>query len=343
MVEEIAKRDTLSILLSQDAVKHRFETVLGKKAPGFMSSIISATNANPELKKAEPMSIISAAAVAASLDLPINPSLGFAHIVPYKKDGVPIASFQMGWRGFVQLGMRTGQYRTINITQVYEGELVSRNRFTGEMEFKEDAKVSEKIIGYVAYFKLINGFEKYYYMTTAECQAHGKRYSRSYSKDTSKWQTDFDAMSMKTVIKMLLSKFGILSIDMQTAIQADQAVIKETGEYEYIDNVIDIGPGEEQSTSRTESVKQALRKRGAKPEEKEPSEVNKSDNPQIIPPTQAQEDKIRELMVSRGIVTPEGQKAFYAYVMDPYEDAGLAEKFIRNFDNWHDIYAKSGN
>ena len=230
------KPDSLTVLLRQDSIKKRFEDVLGKKAAGFMSSIISATSANKELRKADPLSIVQSAAVAAALDLPINPSLGFAHIVPYKKDGLPIAQFQMGWRGFVQLGMRTGQYKTINACLVYEGEYVSGNRFTGEMVFDESKRTSEKIAGYVAYFKLVNGFEKWFYMTVAEAKAHGKKYSKSFSNSSGKWQTDFDAMALKTVIKMLLSKWGILSVEMQTAIQADQAIVRGEGDYEYPDN-----------------------------------------------------------------------------------------------------------
>jgi recombination protein RecT len=228
---------TLAALLGQESIKNRFESVLGKKAAGFMSSIISAVNANSELKKADQMSVVAAAAVAASLDLPINPSLGFAHLVPYKRDGIPIAQFQMGWRGFVQLGMRSGQYRTLNVSTVCEGELVSGNRFTGEMHFDESQRTSDKVIGYVAYFKLLNGFEKYLYMTVEQAMAHGKRYSKSFSKETSRWQTDPEGMCLKTVLKMLLSKFGILSIEMQSAVQMDQAIVKNlNGDYEYADN-----------------------------------------------------------------------------------------------------------
>jgi len=228
---------TLAALLGQESIKSRFESVLGKKAAGFMSSIISAVNANPELKKADKMSVVAAAAVAASLDLPINPSLGFAHLVPYKRDGVPIAQFQMGWRGFVQLGMRSGQYRTLNVCEVYEGELVEGNRFTGEMHFDEKKRTSDKIIGYVAYFKLLNGFEKYLYMTEEQVTAHGKKYSKSYDNKNSMWQKDSGPMKLKTVLKMLISKFGILSIEMQTAVQLDQAIMKNMdGGYEYADN-----------------------------------------------------------------------------------------------------------
>ncbi|OPY83162.1 MAG: recombination and repair protein RecT [Smithella sp. PtaU1.Bin162] len=231
------ENDAISALLSKEAIKKRFEQVLGKKAAGFMSSVISAVNSNGELKKANPMTVVAAAAVAASLDLPINPSLGFAHIVPYKKDGIPIAQFQMGWRGFVQLGMRSGQYKTINTCAVYEGELIESNRFTGEMFFDENKRTSDKIVGYVAYFKLINGFEKYLYMTVEQIHAHGKQYSKSYSNAKGKWQTDFESMALKTPLKLLLSRWGILSLEMQSAVQYDQAAIKTMdGAYEYVDN-----------------------------------------------------------------------------------------------------------
>jgi len=214
------KQDGLSVLLNQESIRNRFEQVLGKKAPGFISSIISAVNSNYKLKTADPMSIVSSAAIAASLDLPINPSLGFAYIIPYKDK----ATFQMGWKGFVQLGMRSGQYKAINVCEVYEGELVESNRFTGEMNFDEKKRLSKKVIGYVAYFKLMSGFEKYLYMTTEQTADHGKRYSQSFNHKDGMWQTDFDTMSRKTVLKMLLSKFGILSIEMQTALQSDQSI-----------------------------------------------------------------------------------------------------------------------
>jgi recombination protein RecT len=223
-------------LLGGEAVKKRFKELLGSKAPGFISSILSAVNSNTELMNAEPNSIVSAAAIAASLDLPINSNLGFAHIVPYRKDGHPVAQFQMGWRGFVQLALRTGQYKTINATKVFEGEIQSVNRFTGDVILSQTGKTSDLVVGYLAYFRLINGFEKYYYMSKEEVGTHAKKYSKSYESKFSKWQQDFDAMALKTVLKMLLSKYGILSIGMETAIQADQAMIKDDGSYYYVDN-----------------------------------------------------------------------------------------------------------
>ena len=220
----------LKAMLDSVQYRKRFEDMLGKKAAGFISSILTVANQKKELKVCDPKTIIASAAVAASLDLPIIPSLGFAHIVPYKG----WAQFQMGWKGFVQLAMRTGQYLTMNVAVVHEGELKKHNRITGEMEFNDISLTgNEATIGYVAYFKLINGFEKYLYMSKADAIAHGKRYSKSF--DSGNWKTNFDSMALKTVIKMLLSKFGILSIEIQRAIATDQAVVKEDGSLDYVD------------------------------------------------------------------------------------------------------------
>ena len=223
---------TLPALLNSENIKKKFRDVLGENAAGFMSSILSAVNSNPKLKSAEPMSVISAAAITAALDLPINPSLAYAHIVPYKG----VAQFQMGWKGYVQLAQRTGLYLTINVSRVCEGELISENPFTGEINLSNTARASDKVIGYVAYFRLLNGFEKYLYMTKDQCEKHGKRYSDSYKQEWSWWQKDFDVMAMKTVMKALLSKWGPLSIKMQLALQADQSTVKEDGSFEYVDN-----------------------------------------------------------------------------------------------------------
>lgn len=208
-------------LLDQQTVKEQFDKVLGKKAPGFVSSIISAVSQNKALQQVDPMSVISSAAVAASLDLPITPGLGFAHIVPYKG----VAQFQIGWKGYVQLGMRSAQYRTMNAAVVHEGQLVDENEFTGEMLFRKE-RTSDKVIGYVFYFKLLNGFEKYVYMSRENCELHGKKYSAAYKKNYGPWVEDFDAMALKTVVKQSLSKWGVLSVEMQKALEVDQGVIE---------------------------------------------------------------------------------------------------------------------
>lgn len=211
--------ERLNQLLERVDIRKKFEDMLGSKAPGFISSILSLTNANSALKTSDPMSIISSAAIAATLDLPVNPNLGFAHIVPYSG----IAQFQMGWKGFVQLAIRTGLYKTMNAAEIYEGELVTYNRITGETMIDESQRKSDKIVAYAAYFRLTTGFEKYLLMTVEQVTNHAKRYSKSFSRTNSPWQNNFEAMALKTVLKLLLSKYGVLSIELQKAIEFDQA------------------------------------------------------------------------------------------------------------------------
>lgn len=240
MSNQLSTIPQLKAMLANDNTKARFQELLGKKAAGFISSIIQVANNNTLLQKAEPSSIMNAAVIAATLDLPINQNLGFAYIVPYGNQ----AQFQMGYKGVVQLAMRSGQYKTINVTEVYEGEIIKENRFTGEYEFGE--RTSDKVVGVMAYFKLTNGFEKYYYMDIDEATAHGKRYSQTFKRNSGLWTTDFLAMAKKTALKLLLSKYGILSIEMQRAQTFDQSVIKtdltdpeqdvDEAEIEYVDN-----------------------------------------------------------------------------------------------------------
>lgn len=228
------KPKTITSLLSAESVKTRFQEILGNKSAGFISSIISATKANASLAKCDPGSIISSAVIAATLDLPIQQNLGFAWIIPYNNK----AEFQMGYKGYIQLAMRSGQYKTMNVCEVCEGELISEDKFKGEFLFDSSKKTSDKVIGYAAYFKLINGFEKVLYMPIENIEKHAKRYSQTYKKGFGKWKDDFDAMARKTVIKLLLSKYGIMTVDMQTAIITDQSVVKdaETLDVEYMDN-----------------------------------------------------------------------------------------------------------
>lgn len=232
-------------IFGRESVMKNLRAMLGSKAQGFATSVLSAVNNNNLLQSANANSIYTSAMVAASLDLPINPNLGFAAIVPYKdnKTGICTAQFQIMTRGIIQLAIRSGQYSRITNSIVYEGQLVRQNPFTDDYEFDFDSKKSDKVIGYVAYFRTVGGFEKYFYMTKEEAEAHGRKYSRSYSKGV--WATDFDSMALKTVLKLLLSKFGILSIEMQRAITLDQAEVKgeintiediDSAEVSYVDN-----------------------------------------------------------------------------------------------------------
>lgn len=212
---------TLKGMLEMPAYKNKFNEMLGKKAAGFMSSIIAVTNNNKYLAKANPATVIGAAAQAAMLDLPINQSLGFAYIVPYGSE----AQFQLGYKGYIQLAQRSGQYVDIGSKTVYEGELEYENRLLDKFKFGE--RTGDKVIGYLAYFRLTNGFEKMLFMELDEMIAHAKKYSKNYKGGTDKWGlTDFNTMAEKTVLKRLLSKYGPLSIE---SIQMSQALSNDGG------------------------------------------------------------------------------------------------------------------
>lgn len=234
---------TTKDLFAQKSIQQRFEAIMGKKAQGFISSVLQVTNSNKLLQNADPATVLNAAATAASLDLPINPNLGFAWIVPYKGQ----AQFQIGWKGFVQLALRTGQYHRINATEVYENQFHSFNRLTETLDADFNIEGEGKIVGYAAYFRLMNGMEKMSYWSVREVIKHAKKYSKAYEKAYSPWQDEDQkhAMALKTVLKNTLSKWGIMSIEMQTAQLADQAVQVKEGEYDYVDNdTLTIGQSE---------------------------------------------------------------------------------------------------
>jgi len=204
---------TIKQLMNSENVKKRFEEVLGKRAPQFMTSVINLVNSDTNLQKCDQMSVIASAMVAASLDLPVDKNLAYAWIIPYGNR----ASFQIGYKGYIQLALRTGQYKHINVIEVYEGELQKWDRLTEEFEIDFSQKKSDAVIGYAAYFELINGFKKTVYWTKEEVERHRKRFSKSDFG----WKNDWDAMAKKTVLKNMLSKWGILSIDMQKAFVED--------------------------------------------------------------------------------------------------------------------------
>lgn len=237
-MNELSKQVSITEYVSKEAVSVNIQQVLKDKTPQFIASVTSLVNANEALKEADNKSILLACLTASSLDLPINQNLGFAYIIPYRdnKSGITVAQFQMGYKGFIQLAMRSGQFKTINVTEVKEGEITSNNLLTGEIKFDwaSDREI-RKTVGYVAYMQLINGFEKLLYMTTEQLKAHGVKYSKTYKKGFGKWVDEFDGMAKKTVIKLLLSKYAPMTIDMQKAQLADQAIVNDDG-YEYPDN-----------------------------------------------------------------------------------------------------------
>jgi recombination protein RecT len=225
--------------MNKEAVKGNIQDTLGKKTAQFVASVASLVNSNSALAECEQRSILSACLIAATLDLPINQNLGFAYIIPYNsKNGPKVAQFQMGYKGFIQLAMRSGQFKTINVTDVREGELKGNNRLTGEMTFDWLEKEREKapVIGYVAYMELVNGFRKQLYMSAEDLKKHGMRFSQSMKRGYGLWKDDFDSMAVKTVIKLLLSKYAPMTVDMQKAQLADQAISIGDEGYQYPDN-----------------------------------------------------------------------------------------------------------
>ncbi|WP_148460886.1 recombinase RecT [Ligilactobacillus animalis] len=204
-------------LVQNDKVKGMIANVLHDRAPQFATSIVSIVNSNRSLANVDQMSVIQSAMVAATLDLPIDQNLGYVWLVPYKGK----AQAQIGYKGYIQLAQRSGQYRAMNAVAVHEGELISWNPLTEEVAFDPMKKVSDTVIGYIGYFKLLNGFEKTVYWTKEQIEAHRQRFSKAGGN--SPWKSDFDAMAKKTVLKDLLTKWGPMSTQMAVAASKDEA------------------------------------------------------------------------------------------------------------------------
>jgi len=247
---------TVKSYFAKEGVQKKFQELLGKRSVGFVTSVMQVVNSSNLLQKATPDSVYNAAAMAATLDLPINNNLGFAWIVPYNekfKDAQGnwqvkcVAQFQMGWKGFVQLANRTGQYKAINVLEVYENQFKSFNRLSEELDADFTIVGSGRVVGFVAYFKLLNGFEKTSFWSTEEVERHGAKFSKTFAHANGVWKTDFNAMAKKTVLKNTLSKWGILSIEMQQATIVDQAVVtdSDTLDIDYVDGGSQEDPQEE--------------------------------------------------------------------------------------------------
>lgn len=222
----------MNTMLDSEGLRKRFNDLLGARAPQFISSLVSMINADENLQKAfaqAPMTVIQAGLKAATFDLPIDQNLGYAYIVPFNNsiktaDGQwgkrMEANFILGWKGMHQLAMRTGAYKTINVIDVREGELKSYNRLTEEIKLEfiedEDQREKAKIIGYVGYYRLVNGAEKTIYMTVKQVENHEKKF-RKGSYMGKGWKDDFDAMARKTVYRQLIGKWGVMSIEYQNA------------------------------------------------------------------------------------------------------------------------------
>ena len=271
----------IAAYLSQDAVKNKINEVIGgKDGQRFISAIVSATTANPALQECSNGSILSAAMLGESLKLSPSPQLGQYYLVPFKdKEKGKVAQFQLGYKGYIQLAIRSGQYKKLNVLGIKEGELIRFDPLNEEIEVQliedEDARETAETVGYYAMFEYTNGFKKAMYWSKKKMEAHALKYSQGYAADKRKgtnwtfWSKDFDGMAYKTMLRQLISKWGIMSIEMQSAIDADMAVINDDGTKDYVDNkpepqmaeaeatVVESEP-EQEPTIEANEVQQAL-------------------------------------------------------------------------------------
>lgn len=285
-VTKPARPMTFSTFMSSDAVKQKVnEMIGGKDGQSFITSIISAVSTNPNLARCEHSTILSAAMQGAALKLSPSNQLGHYYLVPYddNKNHRVVAQFQMGYKGYIQLAMRSGQYRDLDVMDIREGEYKGKDKYTGKpvIEFIEDDDAREElpIVGYFAYFELLNGFRKSLYWSKAKMEKHAMQYSKGYASDVKKgnqytfWSKDFDGMAFKTMLRQLLSKWAVMSIEMQTAMASDMAVIDDNT-YEYVDNQSeDVMPEqtpEEQYAAIPLENKGAVEEKPETPKEPEP-------------------------------------------------------------------------
>lgn len=242
------QKTTLTAYLSNDAVKNQINSIIGgKNGPRFISSIISAVNANSTLQECTNASILSSALLGESLKLSPSPQLGQFYMVPFNnsKKKCKEAQFQLGYKGYIQLAIRSGQYKKLNVLAIKEGELINFNPLDEEIEVKLIADEAERekaeTIGYYAMFEYTNGFKKAMYWSKEKMKAHAIKYSQGYAADVKKgtkwtfWSKDFDGMAYKTMLRQIISKWGIMSIEMQTALDSDMAVINEDGTKDYVE------------------------------------------------------------------------------------------------------------
>ena len=240
----------MTTLISSDAVKNKVNSILGdpKRGARFITSLTAAISTNPNLAECDHSSLINSALLIESLNLSPSPQLGECYIIPFfdNKLGRKVAQFQLGYRGYIQLALRSAQYKTINVISVKEGELKKFNRVSEEIFLNEiDDKNREKLetIGYCAFIELVNGFKKTIFWSIEKMEAHALKYSNSYraKKGYSFWETEFDQMAFKTMLRQIISKWGIMSIELQESFKKDYGKINDDGEVEYVDNVANIG------------------------------------------------------------------------------------------------------
>lgn len=263
---------SFSTFMALPAVRQKvYDIVAGKDGDRFITSIVTAVGTNPQLASCDYGSILSAALLGEALKLSPSPQLGQFYMVPFKdnKKGITVAQFQLGYKGYIQLAIRSGQYRDIDVICVKDGELIGYDPFLQKGEFQAITDPLErekaKTIGYFAYFELLNGFRKELYWSREQMEAHAKTYSQGYASDLANkrsytfWSKNFDGMAQKTMIRQLISKWGLMSIEMQTAYAGDMGVIRDDGVVDYIDNpeneiFKDITPVEETEEAEPMSI-----------------------------------------------------------------------------------------
>ena len=243
------QKATFSNFITSAGMKAKITAILtGKKGDQFISAIISAVSTNPALQECDHSTIFSAALTGAALNLSPSPQLGQFYMVPFNdnKNGRKVAQFQLGYKGYIQLAIRSGHYKKLNVLAIKEGELVKFDPLNEEIEVNliedEEKRESAKTIGYYAMFEYTNGFRKAIYWSKKKMEAHALKYSKGYAakKGYTFWEKDFDGMGFKTMLRQLISKWGIMSVEMQTAYERDNAVVNEDGSVDYVDNdVID--------------------------------------------------------------------------------------------------------
>jgi len=233
-MNQLTTNNSMASFLSKESIKNRINEIVGAESALFTSSLLAIAR-SPALSKCTPESILGSAIISATLKLHINQNLGYAYIVPYGNE----AQFQVGYKGFIQLALRSGQFKRLNVAALTKSQFKGFDPIAEKIEYDYNDLSDPELYCYIGYFQLTNGFEKYFVMTKEELFAHAKKYSKMFSgqyAEKSLWTTDFDNMAKKTVLKLLLSKYAPLSIEMQQAISSDQATFDVDGNAKYIDN-----------------------------------------------------------------------------------------------------------
>lgn len=278
MNNQLQNKPKFSLAIQSEGYKRLINNTLGdpKRAAKFIAAISSAVATNYSLQQCDAGSILSGALLGEALSLSPSPQLGQYYLVPFEQKKYnektkqyetisKKAQFQLGYKGYIQLAIRSGQYKDIDVIEVREGEYLGRDKITGkhQFEFIEDEveRENKPIIGYMAYFEYLNGFYKNLYWSKEKMQKHALEYSQAYASDVKKgtsysfWTKDFNGMAFKTMLRQLISKWGIMSIDMQEALTKDMSVVKEDGTYDYVDNqpVMEV-PSEERVEQTAETT-----------------------------------------------------------------------------------------